>query len=667
MMPTKILLPALLCLATTAGCYGNDPCTDCDAGTDADGAEWADSDGDTISNGDEGYAFGRDTDGDTIPDYLDDDSDGDGWSDEDEAGDDDLRTEPRDSDFDGTPDYRDTDSDGNGIDDRDETDGDTDGDGTLDVFDLDDDGDGCIDPREGSADGTDTDGDGTPDYMDEDSDGDGISDEDEGCDDDCDDDLIPNRLDTDSDDSGVDDAVEGDGNTDAESTTGFDEVPDYCDADNDGDGIKDREEAETYGTDPNVWDTDGDGDFDYLEIVLGTDPLDDGSTVPGDLIIVGPGITPVTYTVTTQIPRVDLAILAGTGGDLADELADIEAHLMTELGSLALPDLEVSVSSFEDFGSLGYGPAEAIPVQVHLHSTSEVDAITGGLSALSARGTLMESTITERAGAVEAVYQLLTGEGFGDGLIPNASCTTGPLEPVRFGLACLREDAYTIMAIVSDRLAWNTPGCPPGDTSCEYDEDDFPPLTVPHTYAVTGGRAYDLGVRVLGVAAEPDATLSDDPGSWLDRLALDTSTVDGTGASMTIDLGTDSSATASRMAGAVNALVGSSPFDAVAEIVDLPDESPQQEISVNAHALIALPASCSPASGSWGSCSFLGSRVEGVGAAVDVTVQIVFSVPSVHKGVDVLAFEVRFAVEERMVIDTRRGYLIVPQVWFPEL
>ncbi len=667
MMTRTPLLPVLLCLATASGCYGNEPCTDCDSGTDADTAGLADSDGDTISDEDEGAAFGLDTDGDTIPDHLDEDSDGDGWSDADEAGDDDLRTAPRDSDSDGTPDYRDEDSDGNGIDDRDEPRGDTDDDGTPDAFDADDDGDGCIDPRESSAEGTDTDGDGTPDHRDTDSDDDTISDEDEGCDDDCDDDLVPNRVDTDSDDSGVDDAVEGDGNTDEESTTGFDEVPDYCDADNDGDGIRDREEMETYGTDPDVWDTDGDGDFDYLEVVVGTDPLDGGSSVPGDIIIVGPETTPVTYTVTTRIPRVDLAVLAGTGGDLADELANLEAQLVTELAALALPDLEVSITSFEDFGSLGYGPAEAVPVQVHQHSTTDADAIAGGLSDLSARGTLMQSTIAERAGAVEAVYQLLTGEGLGGGLIPSASCATGPLEPVRFGLACLREDAYTIIAIVSDRLAWNAPGCPPGDASCEYDEDDFPPMQIPQTYAVTGGLAYDLGVRVLGVAAEPDATLSDDPAAWLDRLARDTSTVDGTGATMTIDLGTDSSTTASRLAGAVDALLTTSPFDGVAEIVDLPDAPPQQEISVNAHALMALPASCSPASGSWGTCSFLGSRVVGVGPAVDVTVQIVFSTPSVHNGVDVLAFEARFAVEERMEIDTRRGYLIVPQVWFPEL
>jgi hypothetical protein len=78
-----------------------------------------DSDGDGI---DDLTEFGpgvnaRDTDEDETVDALDDDSDDDGFTDAQEAGDADLDTPPTDTDLDGLPDYRDTDSDDDGLDD----------------------------------------------------------------------------------------------------------------------------------------------------------------------------------------------------------------------------------------------------------------------------------------------------------------------------------------------------------------------------------------------------------------------------------------------------------------------------------------------------------------------------------------------------------------------
>src|SRR5262249_14946062 len=77
-----------------------------------------DSDGDTISDLDEGALDGRDTDGDGTPDYLDTASDGDCVPDSAAAGDGDLATAPVDTDGDGTPDYLDLDSDNDGLPDK---------------------------------------------------------------------------------------------------------------------------------------------------------------------------------------------------------------------------------------------------------------------------------------------------------------------------------------------------------------------------------------------------------------------------------------------------------------------------------------------------------------------------------------------------------------------
>jgi large repetitive protein len=223
-----------------------------------------------------------DTDGDTVPDFRDLDSDDDGIGDRAENGtacadqpvdgvcdgDDPDRDgspstadmtagfgiggypPPPDTDGDGLPDYRDRDADGDGIFDTDEAghgDLDTDNDGTVDGEDAD--GDGIVDgvdgkPTFGGA-GTvlDTDGDGTPDQQDLDSDGDGVSDHDEAGNDstnpdDSDGDGMPDFQDVDSDNDGVSDGADNcrvernDGQADIDG----DGIGDSCDGD--GLGIK---------------------------------------------------------------------------------------------------------------------------------------------------------------------------------------------------------------------------------------------------------------------------------------------------------------------------------------------------------------------------------------------------------------------------------------------
>ncbi|MCD6499258.1 MAG: VWA domain-containing protein [Deltaproteobacteria bacterium] len=92
---------------------------------------WGDDDGDTIYNGDEGCMYGdygRDSNHDGVPDYLDRDSDGDGIPDSIETGDASPQTPPRDTDGDGVPDYLDLDSDNDGVADGEE---DRNGDGMV--------------------------------------------------------------------------------------------------------------------------------------------------------------------------------------------------------------------------------------------------------------------------------------------------------------------------------------------------------------------------------------------------------------------------------------------------------------------------------------------------------------------------------------------------------
>jgi len=235
-----------------------------------------DSDGDGISDSLERGPNPNapvDTDGDGIPNYRDLDSDADGIPDSVERG---TGAAILDTDGDGTPDYKDLDSDNDGIPDTVEkgpngaTPLDTDGDGIPNYRDLDSDGDGIPDSIEKGTGSTllNTDGDTLPDYLDTDSDGDGISDAiEKGLNGnspiDTDGDGIPDYRDTDSDNDGIPDSVEkGTGTTPVDSDG--DGVPNYRDLDSDGDGITDAVEKGANGATP--VDTDSDGSPDYVDL-----------------------------------------------------------------------------------------------------------------------------------------------------------------------------------------------------------------------------------------------------------------------------------------------------------------------------------------------------------------------------------------------------------------
>ena len=146
MKKTFTLIMALACSPglTMAAC-SSETTADTDAADTVDAADFTppdgyeipseDADGDTIGDETEGRSYGRDTDGDTIPDYMDLDSDNDGIPDNVE-----FLTDP---DDDGIPSYIDPDSDGDGLPDRNEVEAgtdpmnpDSDGDGATDLIEV---------------------------------------------------------------------------------------------------------------------------------------------------------------------------------------------------------------------------------------------------------------------------------------------------------------------------------------------------------------------------------------------------------------------------------------------------------------------------------------------------------------------------------------------------
>ncbi|XP_018651354.1 putative endoplasmin [Schistosoma mansoni] len=197
-----------------------------------------DSDGDGIpdymedENGDGIPDYLEDDDNDGIPDHLESDSDGDGIPDymEDDDGDG-VPNYLEDEDEDGIPDYMENCKNSKNKDDDD------DNDGVKDYHE-----DKNVNQKLDILEAKDTDGDGIPDYLDDDDDGDGIPD----CDDDDDDgdgildtdedenrNKIPDHLETeDTDGDGIIDLLDTDDDND--------DIPDYLDSDSDGDGTDDK-------------------------------------------------------------------------------------------------------------------------------------------------------------------------------------------------------------------------------------------------------------------------------------------------------------------------------------------------------------------------------------------------------------------------------------------
>lgn len=447
----------------------------------------ADADGDHILNRDEGSDEKVNTDGDTFLDYLDKDSDGDGISDADEAGDADEATPPVDTDGDKTPDFRDKDSDDDGISDTDELDAsfaivDTDADGTPDFRDTDADGDTILDSLEGFAD---HDGDSAPNFRDDDSDGDGIPDAIEAGDADSvtapidtDGDATPDFLDVDSDNDFVPDAQE----------------------DKNGDGKVDPGESS-----PVASDTDGDGTPDLVETVAGSDPNDPSMTIPaGDFYFVlpykGPGASGK-LDFTTTVKQADIFFSIDTTGSFGEEIAAVQAALeQTIVPGIAavIPDAAFGVGRFEDMPVAPFGLPGDRPFELLQPVTTDIAKVAAGLAALPpATGGL---DVPESG--YESLFQWASGVGMPD-------FGYGPFAPPGIGGVGFRKDSLPLIVQITDAIS--------------HQASDYSSLTKDaHGRDQALAALGAIGARVIGINSLENDGTPNDPRAQLEDLSIST-------------------------------------------------------------------------------------------------------------------------------------------------
>ncbi|MEO8705023.1 MAG: hypothetical protein ABI867_33530 [Kofleriaceae bacterium] len=506
-----------LLFSLVVGCGGTS------SGDDDDGPTPGDTDGDGISDVDEGIDTNADTDGDGTPDFQDEDSDGDGIPDYREAGDIDLATGPIDSDGDGLPDFRDLDSDANGRSDSMDGVEDRDGDGKGDYADVDDDGDQINDIDELGPEPlqpTDTDNDGTPDFHDLDSDNDTINDIFEGVTD-FDSDGTANFRDLDSDDDCISDQLESGGVT-PPINSDADQRPNFIDRDSDDDGVLDSaEDANCNGSaDPGESsatnaDTDGDGVTDLVETVAGTDPTNpaDNPQANGDFVFVEPFMdvqAPLDDDLDfkTNLRAVDMYVLLDRSGSMLDEIAGVRNNLGTVVNQLTCAPLGTGVPPdcipdlWAGAGTLGY-------------TGSGADAFRN-FADLQPNPSFAGLPVTEPGGCCAevmtfAAFASVTGQGganFGLGGVPaRATCAGSPAANAGFtpfGYPCFREGALPIVLLATDE--------PPFTTS---NNPNWAATVVPQ-FTNRGARL--VGILGSGIAANTDTQLR--------QMATDTGAID---------------------------------------------------------------------------------------------------------------------------------------------
>ena len=501
-----------------------------------------DEDGDDLSDEIEGKADGVDTDDDGTADYLDTDSDGDSMPDSVEG-----QTAsngcaaPQGSDGDGVPDFQDEDSDDNGLPDAKEVypsgapysagaeapnPADTDGDGVPDYADPDNDGDALLDVEELSlGNAIDTDGDGVPDLDDTDSDNDTIADSFESTLD-PENDGKPAFRDDDSDGDGLPDACEAGKNHQIDqppADTDADGKYDTLDLDSDGDGLLDADEdankncvADEGETDARVADSDADGANDFIESVLGSDPLDPLETpeslgaVYFVLPYLGPPI-PVERNIPlgTRLNKADVSFFVDTTATMGGEIQKLKTNIVSLVNALyaEVPDVAVGVSGFDDFPSGNYGAAGVdVPFYVAGPKGHNSVLLLDNIAAVQSLNVHDGGDFPESQMA--AMHRGLTDTFliWDNGNMPPSGTPNGTFGSMRF-----RDGSLPILTLVTDASFHNGRRAnAPATLHDPYTFNDVPPFPSPKVDdVVTAMKA--RGARFIGISAKDGSRAGTDP------------------------------------------------------------------------------------------------------------------------------------------------------------
>ena len=272
-------------------------------------------------------------------------------------------------------------------------------------------------------------------------------------------------------------------------------------------------------------------------------------TVVPDICVELPfGVThDVTLSYVARISSADVLFLVDTTGSMGGEIRQIQTRLESVIipGLAAeIPDIHLSVASFDDFPVGGYGSGGDRPFRLFQASTPESGLAQAAVRSLSASG-----GADGPESQVEALYQAATGLGIGSWVPPQFGCAPGTR-----GYPCFRHGSSPIVLLFTDAQFHNGP-----TGGASY----FGVSPRPHTYAEALGALRAIGARVLGLNSGGGTAMSD-----LTSIARDTGAVRADGSPIVVDIGSSGERLEAGVISVVRSLVDEVPLGVVDVLIE---------------------------------------------------------------------------------------------------
>jgi hypothetical protein len=267
------------------------------------------------------------------------------------------------------------------------------------------------------------------------------------------------------------------------------------------------------------------------------------------------------FSLPASLAVIDLMFLIDSTGSMRDEIETVRARLRDVVVPgvrAAIPDAAFGLAIFGEFPVRPHGPSGIEAYQLRSPITTDVTRVEAALD-----GTPTWGNFDHPEAAVEGLYQVATGGGYGTPgtpgyIAPSSGCPGGGT-----GGACFRRDAQPIIMLITDAPMHNgPPGIPP--------ESSYRFTPAPHTYADAVRAVLDLDALVLGLGSTDRG--APPPHAHLRQLCLDTNSVDSSGSPLWFDIGSSGGAIGAEIVRAVQIVASEVPLDVDAVAEDVPGD-----------------------------------------------------------------------------------------------
>lgn len=342
-----------------------------------------------------------------------------------------------------------------------------------------------------------------------------------------------------------------------------------------------------------------------------------------------------------RVGAADVIFLIDVTLSMGEEIGRIREHLRDRIAPGihdAIPDARLGVASFGDFPISPYGePGLDYPFKLHLRATDDLTQVQSAMDALR-----LGNGYDEPESQVEALYQLVTGEGLLPFIAPSLGCPAGG-----WGYACIRDDSLPVILLFTDAPFHQGPG--------EYANYSVASLGLtPHRYADAIVALNGVGAKVIGF----NSGVRNLSREHLRDLARDTGTLDERGQPLVFDIGPTGLNLDNDVVDAVRTFASSF----IQDIDAIPrDPAPHDEVNVEEIIVAVRPLEANPSSGIERIDSendrFLGVRA---GTLVVFEIEVDTSAIVQREEAQRVPADIVFRGDGRTTLDVQRVELLIP-------